>query len=202
MPRRLRRVSAVATAALAMAIGTLVINPATASADPIPGTPCSDTGYHWFVQTADVTPVVTHYLSYYVASGTSGSRTDTLSIANTVTTTINNTTEISQNLGEALAKVTLKVGFSVQTQTSTTRTESTSMQWSFSQPGYYGLYKGTRRVDGITHRYMCDYLLRKWRGPHVTTYTTYSHMEEGTVTCSDVLPPNTVRGVARQQLDC
>ena len=38
----------------------------------------------------------------------------------------------------ALAQVGTKVGFSVQTTTSTTRTESTSMQWSFSQPSTAG----------------------------------------------------------------
>ncbi|MFE9750732.1 hypothetical protein ACFYOT_37985 [Saccharothrix saharensis] len=200
--RSLKRVGRVATSALALALAILVTIPVPALAEPVPGERCDYGKRESYVLSAQVTPVVTHYLGYYVTSGTSGSRTDSLSVTNTVTTTYGTNTEISSTAGEALAQVGTKVGFSVQTTTSTTRTESTSMQWSFSQPGYYGLYKGTRRVDGTVKVYICNWLGLRWMPPLTLDYTTYSYMEEGTVTCNDVLPPDTVRGAARQQLHC
>ena len=105
-------------------------------------------------------------------------------------------------------KVSLKVNFSLQTTTSSTDNTSISMTWTISQPGYYGLYKGTRRVVGTSIKGSClsfgsdtDW---KWYMRGTVPYTTYAHMEEGTITCdpATVPPPGSLREVARCQLGC
>ena len=190
-----------------MASSVLLITPGVASADPIPGTRCD-----WPVKSeshiinADVTPVVTHFLAFNIATGSSGDRTDTLTVTNTVTTTYNFSAEISQTISLLMVQIGQKVGFSVQTTTSSTTTESSTMHWSFSQPGYYGLYKGTRRVDGLFRTWYCKPgipgIKGKWSQPVLEPYTTYTYMEEGVVVCSDVYPWGTVRAAAQEQLDC
>jgi hypothetical protein len=206
--RFIRAGAAISTVFMASAV--LVTVPGTASADPVPGTRCIPPldPPQRFVVSSEVTPVITHYLAFNVASGSSSERTDTLSVTNTVTTTYDFDAQISPSIAPVLSAVGLRVGFSVQTTTSSTITESSTMRWSFSQPGYYGLYKGTRRVDGVVRAYFCRHRLHDprragtWTEPRLEQYTTYGYMEEGTVICSDTFPPGTVRAAARDQLQC
>jgi hypothetical protein len=185
---------------------------------PPPGTPCDPNDWpgterrHTWVDSAETDIVLTHFLAINVAPGTTGSRTDTLTTVNVVTTTFGTSTEISEEATFVFAKVSLKVGFSLQQVTSSTNTASSAMTWSFGQPGYYGLYKGTRRVVGTVTTMVCfppigPITSWQWvalRGRTNLPYTTYSNMEEGTITCDPTMvpPPGSLRELARRQLGC
>ncbi|MGY0058282.1 hypothetical protein ACWY4P_17305 [Streptomyces sp. LZ34] len=207
-PRRtFMRAGAAVLGTVAMS-GVFLASPARADDEPVSGTPCTPGSYYLYVQAAEVNPVLTHFYSFNVTDGTTGERTYTLSKVNTVTTSVGTSTEISVS-GEALfAKVAVKVGFSVQTTTSTTDTESTTMKWNFTKPGYYGMYKGTRAVSGTFRQWSC---LRNFGSPTggswgnragTQPYTTFANVEEGTIRCDDQVPPGTLRERARLQLGC
>jgi hypothetical protein len=99
---------------------------------------CDSAADEGTISSIEVDPVLTRFLGFNVTSGTTGTRTDTLSKVNAVTTSFGATTEFTTEIKLFLAKVGVKAGFSVQTTKTGTDTESTSMAWSFSQPGYYG----------------------------------------------------------------
>jgi hypothetical protein len=206
-----RRTLAQAGAAVLSSValsGVFLASPARADDEPVSGTPCTPGSSFFYVQAAEVNPVLTHFYSFNVTDGTTGERTYTLSRVNSVTTTIGTSTEISVS-GEALfAKVAVKVGFSVQTTTSTTDTESTTMKWNFTKPGYYGMYKGTRAVSGTFRQWYCarsfgSPTLGVWTNRAGTQpYTTFANVEEGTIRCGDQVPAGTLREKARLQLGC
>lgn len=188
-----------------------VLMAAPAHADDPPSGPCTpgDASPPFFqINSTEVNPVLTHFLSFNVTDGTTGEHTYTLSKVNTVTTTIGSSTEISASAGQLFAKVSVKVGFSVQRQTSTTDTESTTMKWTFAKPDYYALYKGTRAVSGTFREWNCNrspgsptgYIWSARRTP--LPFTTFGNVEEGTLTCGDQVPAGSLRLLARLQLGC
>nr|BFE59722.1 hypothetical protein GCM10020063_042480 [Dactylosporangium thailandense] len=164
----------------------------------------------WYeITAAEVNPTLTHFMSINIAAGTTGERTETLTKVNSVSTTIGASAEISTSAGAVFAKVSAKVGFSVQSTTSSTDTETTSMRWTFNQPGYYGLYKGTRAVSGTFTSFRC---VRQNLPPYgvrytvfglgTQAYTTFDNIEVGTVRCDEDVPAGTLRFKARLQLGC
>jgi hypothetical protein len=198
-----------AVAILAVApLGLAVASPASARQE-YPSAPCtaSNTGaVDYVINAAEVNPTLTHFLSINITAGTTGERTETLSRLNTVTTSIGASTEISSSAGMIFAKVSAKVGFTVQHTTSTTDTETTTMRWTFTQPGYYGLYKGTRAVAGTYASFTCRSLfgnhLWMMEPPFPTSYTTYDTIEMGTIRCEDSVPAGSLRLKAQLQLGC
>ena len=149
--------------------------------------------------------MLTHFLAINVVDGTTGTRTDTMSMLTSVSVTIAASEEFSAESSLIFAKVSAKVGFSVQVARATTRTESSTMTWSFNRPGYYGIYKGTRAVSGTVTSAACLSLFGgpdQWTRFHTQSYTTFASMEEGTITCEAQVPSGTVRELARRQLGC
>jgi hypothetical protein len=161
-----------------------------------------------WITSAEVDVVLTQFLAVNVAPGTSGTRTDMLTKVNSVTVTIGASTEINATAGVIFAKVSTKIGFSVQVQAGSTETVSNTMVWSFSQPGYYGLYKGTRRVAGTAYTMRCGISLAdsKWYWSSwnlgAVPYVTFANIEEGTITCDVAAPPGSLRELAKRQLGC
>ncbi|WP_433528362.1 hypothetical protein ACQPYA_18605 [Micromonospora sp. CA-263727] len=168
------------------------------------------TGGPWYeILASEVSPTLTHFMSLNIAPGTTGERTETLTKVSSVSTTIGGSVEVSSSAGAIFTKVSVKVGFTVQNTKASTDTETTSMRWSFNEPGYYGLYKGTRAVSGEYTWFRC---LRHDLGPlgvaynvvreGTQTYTTFDNIEVGTVRCGDAVPMGTLRFKARLQLGC
>jgi hypothetical protein len=204
-----RRIGIVTAVALLMLAG--VATPAQAAFVWPPPSWCgaSTVNTNWYeITAAEVNPTLTHFMSINIAPGTTGERTETLSRVNTVTTTIGASAEISTTAGAIFAKVSAKVGFTVQNQTSSTDTETTTMHWTFNDPGYYGLYKGTRAVSGTFIKFLCI----RQSGPFgtvynvlssgETAYTTFDNIEVGTIRCDDPVPAGSLRFKARLQLGC
>jgi len=208
-------------AILAVVILTTVSGPGAAQAiipdtPPPQWTPCDpndwppgDTQRRFtWITSAQVEPVLTQFLALNVAPGTSGTRTDTLTRVNSVTVTFGSSTDITNEASSALGKVATKVGFSVLTARASTDTVTNTMSWTFSQPGYYGLYKGTRRVAGIAHTMRCA-ITPAFPDPHwdqrpwePQSYVTYATMEEGTITCDAPAPSGSLRELAKRNFWC
>jgi hypothetical protein len=203
-------------AALLLALGVTAVGAVTAgsaSAVPLPPPPPTSTcnpavDSAYYDVTTTVTPVVTDFLAVNVVDGTTGQRTETLSQVDSVSTTVNNSLEISASAGPVFVKVEAKVGFSVSDTTSSTSTSTVSTTWNFTKPGYYGLYRGTRRVDGTYVKYVCAQTgsttgvwMNALKGGY-GTYTTYETPEIGTVAkdCAALEPAGTVRRAAQDRL--
>ncbi|MFB6892241.1 hypothetical protein ACFCX4_23355 [Kitasatospora sp. NPDC056327] len=212
-PQTLRRAVA-STAVLLTAVASLGLANATgaAAATPLAGPPsgtCNpavDTVWH-DVLTTQVNPVVTDFSAINVTDGTTGQRTQVLTRVDTVTTTVNQNTQISASAGFLFFKVSATVGFSVQTTTSSTTTTTASTTWNLNKPGYYGLYRGTRKVSGEWVEYSCARAggIGFWVNTTPNgkgTYTTFEYPEEGTVSCATPEPAGTLRHAARQRLGC
>ncbi|WP_147457200.1 hypothetical protein [Micromonospora pisi] len=162
------------------------------------------------VNAVEVNPTLTHFLAVHITSGTTGEHTETLGTVNEVTTQVGASVEISAKGKLLLAEVETKVGFTVQKTTSTTNSTSVTDTWNFSQPGYYGLYKGTRAVEGTWLEYQC-YRLQSggvttppawFQVGGLESYTTFAVMEVGTIGCTDAPPAGSVRFQARLYLGC
>ncbi|MFJ7907314.1 hypothetical protein [Kitasatospora sp. NPDC096204] len=211
--RPLRRAMASSAALLTAFTSFGLVGATAAAAAPVPAPPTAfcnpavDT--EWTeVLSSKVEPLVTDFLAVNVADGTTGQRTETLTRVDSVTTTVNNSTTISASAGFLFLKVSAKVGFDVQKTTSSTTTSTVSTTWYLNKPGYYGLYRGTKKVSGEWVQYTCA------RATGTTgfwvntspggkgTYTTYDVPELGTVSCASPEPAGTVRGAARQRLSC
>ncbi|WP_037260218.1 RICIN domain-containing protein [Kibdelosporangium aridum] len=185
---------------------------AEVQAAPAPGDACSaaDLGkrYHW-IETAEITPTITHYTAVNVTEGTTGLREYELTQQTVVTTEVNKSTEIGTGAEALLKLVSIKVGFSTKTTKATTSIERLKIVWNFNQPGYYGLYKGTRVIQGTHVSLNCSAVSRagqpartEWVRRPGGTYTTFSFIEEGSISCDDAVPPGTLRALARAQLGC
>ncbi|WP_405003280.1 hypothetical protein [Kitasatospora purpeofusca] len=200
-PRR-RTLAASATTAIAVGLISLGVAPA-AHADPLP-TLCNPAVDHTTTEPYDlqVTPLVTDFLIYNVAPGTTGQHTDTLTRVSSVTTTVDNRTEITATASALFAKVEVKVGFSVQKTSSSTTSQTVSDTWNLNSPGRYGLYRGTRVVTGQYVNRICAQTGPS-TGIWVTTsaspgtFTTYESPEIGSVGCAPAQPAGTVRRAAQ-----
>ncbi|MET9400422.1 hypothetical protein [Kitasatospora sp. NPDC002965] len=199
---RLRTVAA--SAITAVAVGLLGLGTAPAAhADPLP-TLCNPAVDHATTEPLNlqVTPLVTDFLIYNVTAGTTGQHSDTLSRVSSVTTTVDNRTEITASASALFAKVEVKIGFSVQKTTSSTTTQTVSDTWNLISPGRYGLYRGTRVVTGQYVNRICAQT-GPTTGIWVTTssspgtFTTYESPEIGSVGCAPAQPAGTVRRAAQ-----
>jgi hypothetical protein len=203
LPRRTEEFLIAMTLVTGMTVG--FASSASAAGSPsIVGRSCSfsEIGRQVFtVESASVSPVVTHFATFNVTTGTLTENTYRLNVVNRVGTTINGNSGSSETLSD---EVTRTVGFSVRKDEGTTVTQDITVKWRFSSPGYYGLYKGTKRVSGTFSQAVCRLgwgfpRFERWGGG---TYTTFGTVEEGTVLCSDVLPARTVRRAAQVMLGC
>ncbi|GIH03829.1 hypothetical protein Rhe02_18960 [Rhizocola hellebori] len=212
MPRLARSVLRCAVAVALTTGATALAFPTAAHASP-PTIPCTGANRGQIVtevDSAQVDPVLTQFKAINIDPGTTGEITETLSVMETVTTTVGASAEISSSAGALLAKVSVKIGFTVQHVTSNTSTETTTMRWTFSQPGYYGLYKGTRKVSGRFQNWQCITKSSTSTGGfwgisvpiNGTPYTTFDSIEVGTIRCGEPAPPGSLRLVAHQQLGC
>ncbi|MFE7593043.1 hypothetical protein ACFU6K_26915 [Kitasatospora sp. NPDC057512] len=178
-----------------------------------PGGPCdprvSQTGLYE-VSTAVVEPVLTHWKGITIAPGTTGTIETTVSEVQSVSTTFNASTEISTSVSVFLAKVAVKVGFSVQTTKSTTSTWSQKVTYNVNRPGDYMVFKGTHRIQGKADEYVC--VNHPWSDPgdgywaylfgSHPTYSTFDAEMEGIVSCDTPVNPGTVQELARNMLVC
>ncbi|MEV0621866.1 hypothetical protein AB0I81_51705 [Nonomuraea sp. NPDC050404] len=195
-------------------IGTTAMSgTATAAADPVIGQPCTaaDLGKRYpFTKSATMTPTITHFKTFFVTSGTTGSQVVTLEHTNQIQVAVGTITQITANFNlGVLGSVQAFVNRTVTKTTSSTDRESTQMTWNFVAPGYYGLFKGTRKVTGEYGSINCG-RVDKGGGQYATewferpggAYTTYTVMEEGAIRCEDAVPPNSIMRQAQIQLGC
>ncbi|WP_433510688.1 hypothetical protein ACQP2T_43460 [Nonomuraea sp. CA-143628] len=186
---------------------------AGAAVDPKPGEACTaaDLGKRYpIVKSAVMTPTLTHFKTFFVTSGTTGSQTITLETSTTVTVEVGTTTQILAgfNIG-VLGRVEAFVNRTVKKTTASTDKEVQAITWNFLAPGYYGLFKGTRKVTGEYGGLNCT-RVDKGGGQYATewverpggSYTTYSVMEEGAIRCEDVVPAGSIMRMAQVQLGC
>ncbi|CAM5333997.1 hypothetical protein SAVIM40S_04124 [Streptomyces avidinii] len=102
------------------------------------------------------------------------------------------------------------LGLNVQVDYSSTSSVSDTVNWSFFQPGYYGVYKGTKKVTGTYGSLNCNRVQQndgswalKWiEGADTGSYTTYTALEEGAVRCEDKVPADSIMAKAQGLLDC
>jgi hypothetical protein len=221
LPRRADEFLIAMTLVTGMTVG-FASSASAASPSSIEGKSCTwgEVGDEVFtIESATVSPVVTHFTSFNVTPGTNSANTYHLSVVDRVSTSINDNTNdgnIRNNTrntgtdgdsGETRSlfdQVSHSVGFTVHADDATTSTQDATVQWRFNDPGYYGLYKGTMRVTGTFSRTVCS---PDWKSPRYErlgggTYSTFGPIEEGTVVCGDVLPAGTVRRAAQTVLGC
>ncbi|MFD4399833.1 hypothetical protein [Kitasatospora sp. NPDC058397] len=202
--RKPRRRTLAASATTAIAVGLLSLGAAPAAhADTLP-TLCNPAVDRATTEpfNVQITPTVTDFLIYNVAPGTTGQHTDTLTRVSSVTTTVDNKTEITATASALFAKVEVKVGFSVQKTTSSTTSQTVSDVWNLKDPGRYGLYRGTRVVTGQYVNRICAQTgpttgIWVTTQPTPGTFTTYESPEIGSVGCAPAEPAATVRRAAQ-----
>ncbi|MFD0408894.1 hypothetical protein [Kitasatospora sp. NPDC127116] len=208
--RRTRRTVVTSGVAALVAVTGLGLGAAPAHADPVPPTITCDPArdVYWDdIVSARVEPTITDFLAVAIVPGTTGSYTKTLSEVTSVSTTVNSSVEIGTEFKAIFAKVSVKVGFSVSDSQSTTRTTTISETVNFNSPGYYGLYRGTRKVTGQWVRYVCAragstgyWINTSPNGPG--SFTTFDVPELGTVSCAHPETPGSLRAAARARLVC
>ncbi|MFI6640003.1 hypothetical protein [Streptomyces sp. NPDC050504] len=201
---------AAAAAALAAAVVVPLTAAAPAQAAAPPTQTCNpnvDTVWEEVV-TAQVDPVVTEFHASYTAPGTTGEFSQTLQRVDSVSTTVNRSLEVSADFKAIFVKVGVKAGFSVATTRATTETSTITTKFNLNTPGQYGIYRGTRKVQGQFARYICarsgpatGYWLNT--NPSDTgTYITFADVEVGVVSCATPEPAGTLRAAARSRIGC
>ncbi|MFF0671685.1 hypothetical protein ACFYVE_26090 [Streptomyces tendae] len=211
---------AVTATAAAGAVTALGLAAAPAAAAPTgttaarPGDACTaaDLGTrHPYVKTTEVSPTITHFKGWYVTEGTTGQQTvstDTTTVIS-VSVGLNDTIETSFAV-EALSDVKATVGLDVKLEYTSTSEESNSVTWNLTQPGYYGFYKGTKKVTGTYGSLNCNraqqddgsWALKWTEGPGSGSFTTFTTLEEGAVRCQDSVPADSIMARAQALLDC
>ncbi|MGI5390900.1 hypothetical protein [Streptomyces sp. CA-251251] len=210
-------VAAAAAAVAATAMG-LTASPATAAPAEAtaaqPGGTCTaaDLGTrHPYIKTTEVSPTITHFKGWYVTEGTTGNQTITTSTQTTITVSVGLNGNVEGSFAvEALGQVGAGLGLNVKVDYSSTSSESNSVGWTFSQPGYYGVYKGTKKVTGTYGSLNCNrtrqddgsWTLKWTEGPGSGSFTTYTTLEEGAVRCQDEVPAGSIMAKAQDLLDC
>ncbi|MGZ2356908.1 hypothetical protein LRE75_09510 [Streptomyces sp. 372A] len=212
----------IAVTATATALAVTAIGPAAAPAaaapteatSPQPGDACTtaDLGTrHPYIKSTEVSPTITHFKGWYVTEGTTGEQAVTTTTTTTIKVTVGLDDKIEASFAvDALNKAGVSVGLSVKMESSTTGTESNAVTWNFNQPGYYGVYKGTKKVTGTYGSLNCNraqqtdgsWALRWAEGPGSGSFTTYTTLEEGAVRCQDQVPAGSVMAEAQTLLDC
>ncbi|MFE6870996.1 hypothetical protein ACFVFS_31120 [Kitasatospora sp. NPDC057692] len=213
---RTRRRTAATAAATMAALALLEIGgvgAATAHADTRPlRTSCNPAvDAPWVdVITTQVDPTVTDFLRMVVTPGSTGTRTDGLPRADSVTTSVDGNANITAAESEILRKAEAWVGFPVQTTTSSTSTSTVTTTWSYNEPDRYGLYRGTRKVRGEYVKYVCvqtgpgtgSWVSAVPGGGTTGKFITYGSMDTGIVRCAQTEAAGTLRRVARDRLFC
>ncbi|MFK0259376.1 hypothetical protein [Streptomyces sp. NPDC090445] len=210
-------VTATAAAGAVTAMG-LAASPAAATPTNTtalrPGGTCTaaDLGTrHPYIKTTEVSPTITHFKGWYVTEGTTGSQTISTSTQTTISVSVGlNGNDQGSFAVETLGTVGASLGLNVQVNYSSTSSASNSVTWNFSQPGYYGVYKGTKKVTGTYGSLNCNRVQQdggswvlKWiEGPGSGSFTTYTTLEEGAVRCQDMVPAGSIMTKAQELLDC
>ncbi len=206
--------AAVATAGLAASPASAAPAKSATATQVKPGDVCTaaDLGTrHPYIKTTEVSPTITHFKGWYVTEGTTGAHTVTTSTQTTIKVSVGLDGKVEGSFAvEALGKVGASLGLSVKVEYSSTSTESNTVAWNFNQPGYYGVYKGTKKVTGTYGSLNCNRAQQgdgswalKWvEGPGGGSFTTYTALEEGAVRCQDKVPSNSIMAKAQQLLDC
>ncbi|MFI9310919.1 hypothetical protein [Streptomyces triculaminicus] len=214
--------AATVSAAAALTTMGLAAQPAAAQgATPVAdasavqaGQPCTaaDLGKrHPFIKSTEVTPTITHFKGWYVTEGTTGSHSVSTNTQTSISVSVGLNGNIQGSFGtEALGMVGASLGLNVQVNYSSTSSVSDTVNWNFFQPGYYGVYKGTKKVTGTYGSLNCNRIQQsdgswalKWiEGADTGSYTTYTTLEEGAVRCEDKVPANSIMAKAKGLLDC
>ncbi|WP_199818821.1 hypothetical protein [Streptomyces sp. NRRL B-1347] len=207
-------------AAVAVTATSLAASPAaaaptgTTASRPGDSRTAADLGTrHPYIKTTEVSPTITHFKGWYVTEGTTGNQTVTTSTQTTITVSVGLNNSIEGGFAsETLGKAGVSVGLNVKAESSSTSTESNSVAWNFNQAGYYGVYKGTKKVTGTYGSLNCNRVQQndgswalKWiEGSEGGSFTTYTTLEEGAVAPTatqkhnrHTQPPATERGVLR-----
>ncbi|MCX5338489.1 hypothetical protein [Streptomyces atratus] len=166
---------------------------------------------HPFIKSTEVAPTITHFKGWYVTEGTTGSHSVSTNTQTSISVSVGLNGNIQGSFGtEALGMVGASLGLNVQVNYSSTSSVSDTVNWNFFQPGYYGVYKGTKKVTGTYGSLNCNRIQQgdgswalKWaEGPDSGSYTTYTALEEGAVRCEDKVPANSIMAKAQGLLDC
>ncbi|WP_164737977.1 hypothetical protein [Streptomyces luteoverticillatus] len=166
---------------------------------------------HPFIKSTEVAPTITHFKGWYVTEGTTGSHSVSTNTQTSISVSVGLNGNIQGSFGtEALGMVGASLGLNVQVTYSSTSSVSDTVNWNFNQPGYYGVYKGTKKVTGTYGSLNCNRVLQgdgswalKWiEGADTGSYTTYTALEEGAVRCEDKVPANSIMAKAQRLLDC
>ncbi|WP_219621606.1 hypothetical protein [Streptomyces sp. CB02959] len=215
-----RTLMACAASAAVATVGLAVSPAAAAPAEPAtttqaePGGACTaaDLGTrHPFIKTSEVTPTITHFKGWYVTDGSTGTQSVNTSVQTTISVSVGLTGNVEGSFAvETLGKVGASLGLNVQVNYTSTSSTSTSVTWNFRNPGYYGLYKGTKKVTGTYGSLNCNRVQQddgswalKWiEGADTGSYTTFTTLEEGAVRCEDKVPANSIMRKAQDLLDC
>ncbi|WP_246201353.1 hypothetical protein [Streptomyces alboniger] len=164
-----------------------------------------------YVKTTEVTPEITHFKGWYVTQGTTGNHSVTTSTQTTISVSVGLNGNVQGSFAvETLGSVGASLGLNVQVNYTSTSSESNTVNWNFSRPGYYGVYKGTKKVTGTYGSLNCNRVQQgdggwalKWiEGPGSGSFTTYTTLEEGAVRCEDSVPANSIMAKAKGLLDC
>lgn len=219
--RTSRTLMACAVSAAAATVG-LAVSPAAAAPAAAPvaasqaesGSACTaaDLGTrHPYIRTSEVVPTITHFTGWYVTDGSTGTQTVNTSVQTTISVSVGLTGNVEGSFAvETLGTVGASLGLNVQVNYTSTSSASTSVTWNFGNPGYYGLYKGTKKVTGTYGSLNCNRVQQddgswalKWiEGSDTGSYTTYTALEEGAVRCEDSVPANSIMRKAQDLLDC
>ncbi|WP_435838885.1 hypothetical protein [Streptomyces abikoensis] len=203
-----------ATAAVAGPAAAQDATPAANAGAVQAGQSCtaSDLGKrHPFIKSTEVAPTITHFKGWYVTAGSTGYQNVTTSTQTTISVSVGLNGQIKGDFAvQTLGTVGAMLGLNVQVNYSSTSSESTSVSWNFNDPGYYGVYKGTKKVTGTYGSLNCNRVQQgngswalKWiEGADTGTYTTYTTLEEGAVRCEDKVPANSIMRKAQGLLDC
>ncbi|WP_257138506.1 hypothetical protein [Streptomyces sp. rh34] len=209
---------AVALAAMGLAASPAAASPAaavpTATTAPQLGGACTaaDLGTrHPYVKNTEVSPTITHFKGWYVTEGTTGNHTVVTSTETVITVSVGLTGGVEGSFAVAtLEAAKASLGLEVKVDYASTSSESNTVAWSFNQPGYYGVYKGTKKVTGTYGSLNCNrsqqsdgsWLLKWAEGPGGGSFTTYTTLEEGAVSCQDAVPAGSIMAKAQGLLDC
>ncbi|MFD7630712.1 hypothetical protein ACFV7Q_32610 [Streptomyces sp. NPDC059851] len=203
----------VAPTAMGLAASPAAATPTNTTA-PRPGDTCTaaDLGTrHPYIKTTEVSPTITHFKGWYVTEGTTGNQTISTSTQTTISVSVGLNGNVQGSFAvETLGTVGASLGLNVQVNYSSTSSVSNSVTWNFNQPGYYGVYKGTKKVTGTYGSLNCNRAQQsdgswalKWiEGPGSGSFTTYTTLEEGAVRCQDNVPAGSIMAKAQDLLDC
>lgn len=215
--RSLMVVTAMAAASAVSAMSLAAAPAAAAPTDttaPQPGDTCTaaDLGTrHPYIKTTEVSPTITHFKGWYVTEGTTGNQTVSTSMQTTISVSVGLNGNVESSFAvETLGKVGASLGLNVKVDYSSTSSVSNSVTWNFSQPGYYGVYKGTKKVTGTYGSLNCNRVQQgdgswalEWiEGSGSGSFTTYTTLEEGAVRCQDSVPAGSITAKAQDLLDC